>query len=307
LRVLLAALCGFLTLCAGCTNIWVAPTGLDTNPGTEAQPKRTLQGACAAASDGNRVITMKTGSYPEQALPAGCGPGSVVESGGDVLIRAQTPSTVSPTLDVDASDMTLTGLDVDSRALARKAMHIDGDRVTFKDGQVGNTVDNKAIEIWGDDVVIRNTRVHDARIASPDAHMEGIFIVSAQRPVIENNVFERNAIYDVAVTRCTWCSPELPAGQDGRLVGNTFGRSHQCCDLSSWHYSEVAFYPVLPEVRGWTVRDNWFETRADDPSTPANEIRGGVQLQAPWNAGVRCGNTEGPAQGVIGAEWKQPC
>ena len=46
------------------TNYWVAPTGLDTNPGTDAAPFRTLQKALDVATAGT-TINLKAGEYHE--------------------------------------------------------------------------------------------------------------------------------------------------------------------------------------------------------------------------------------------------
>ena len=46
------------------TNYWVAPSGLDTNPGTDTAPFRTLQKALDVATAGT-TITLKAGEYHE--------------------------------------------------------------------------------------------------------------------------------------------------------------------------------------------------------------------------------------------------
>jgi hypothetical protein len=247
---------------------------------------------------------MKGGTYPEQRIPAGCTQTLVVED-GQAIVRATTASSVDPTLDIDSNDVEVRGVTVTSNNVKRKVVHIAGDRVRLSGMDIGNVQDDKALEVWGDDVRIQDSHIHNARLVTPGQHLEGVFVVGAQRLHLTGNRFEGNGVYDVAFTRCTWCSPEGLSPAGGVIEDNFFGLTHQQGG-STWHYAELAFYPYLDAVRDFTVRRNHFET-ANSSCGGSATVCGGVLQEAPWVGGVRCGNTEGPVQGVIGQEWKQPC
>ncbi len=59
---------GLLGALAQATEFHVAPTGNDTNPGTQAAPWRTIQRAADAAQPGD-VITVHDGTYRERINP----------------------------------------------------------------------------------------------------------------------------------------------------------------------------------------------------------------------------------------------
>lgn len=294
---------------AGCTPVWVAPTGLDSNPGTEAAPKRTLQAACAVGSDGQRQITMKAGVYPEQTVPAGCSNTTIGEQ-GDAIVRATSPSDSVPALALNAPDVQVSGIEVDSNALERKSAHISADRVKLQGVKLGHVVNDKPLEVFGSDVEIRDSVIGDADVQPlpgcddvtiPCPHLECLFLVQAERVQVVGNTFHHCGVYDIAITRCTWCSnPPPPIWGQGRLEGNTFFHSEQA-EPGSWHYNEVELYGVQYGTAGWTVKNNAFETRS-----PGNPGQGGIGWDQ-WSGGTRCGNTEFGATGVLDAVWKVAC
>ena len=84
------------TAAAGATEYYVAPSGNDENPGTEAEPFRTIQRAAYTTEAGD-VVTVATGIYREQVelfasgLPdspirfQAAADGCVIVSGADYL------------------------------------------------------------------------------------------------------------------------------------------------------------------------------------------------------------------------------
>ncbi|MBK9207442.1 MAG: DUF1565 domain-containing protein [Anaerolineales bacterium] len=81
---------------------YVSPTGSDTNPGTEAQPWRTIQYAAETLQAGETVL-IRTGEYAEWVRPQRSGeegkpityaayPGEVVTlNGAEIQLPSDTP------------------------------------------------------------------------------------------------------------------------------------------------------------------------------------------------------------------------
>ncbi len=294
----------------GCTPLWVAPNGLDTNPGTEASPKRTLAGACNAAGT-DKIITMKGGTYPEQQITSGCANAQIVES-GEAIIRATNPSDTASTLGVHAAGVSVRGITVSSNNLKRKTIHLGEDAAGFEfaDGSVGNVADDKAVEVWADDVTLEGNSVQDARLITPGVHTECVFVVGANRLTLRNNTFSGCGVYDVAYTRCKWCTPMGPAPVGGLIEGNDFRLSHQDGG-TTWHYNELAFYSHLDgPVQDIDVRNNNFQTAGQNQGCggQGSPPCGGILLEVGWSGGDRCGNTtDGPAPQRLEAVWRTPC
>ncbi len=79
------------------TVYYIAPIGSDANPGTEAEPWRTLQKAADTLTAGDTVY-IKTGTYPERVAPQNSG------SAGNYIVYAAYPGA---TVTLDGSSVTL--------------------------------------------------------------------------------------------------------------------------------------------------------------------------------------------------------
>jgi hypothetical protein len=251
---------------------------------------------------------MKAGVYPEQTVPASCS-STLIGEQGNAIIRATSDSDTIPALALNADDVQVSGIEVDSAQHERKSVHIDADRVKLQGVTLGHTVNDKALEVFGADVEVRDSVLGDADVQPlpgcddvtiPCPHLECLFLVQAERVQITGNTFHHCGVYDIAITRCTWCStPPPPVWGSGRLEGNTFFHSEQDAP-GSWHYAEVSLYPVQYGTANWTVKNNAFEVRTSP------DARGGLDW-GQWSGGTRCGNTEFGASGVLEPVWKVAC
>ena len=72
-----------------------------------------------------------------------------------------------------ASDLTYDGINVDARIVRKQTgLQLSGNRVTFKNAEVGNIADEKNI-VSGDGHVIDNVRFHDV-VMTPTGEAEGM-------------------------------------------------------------------------------------------------------------------------------------
>lgn len=68
--------------------LWVDDDGLDTNPGTEASPFKTIQKASQIAQPGD-IVKIKSGTYREAIFPVNSG-----TAGNEIIYEAETGATV---------------------------------------------------------------------------------------------------------------------------------------------------------------------------------------------------------------------
>ena len=96
LLLLVLAIAAGRPRCGSATELHVAVSGKDANPGTKAAPLRTIQHAAELAQPGD-VVTVHEGVYREQVKPPRGGssnrqadrlPGRARRTGGDSRLRA---------------------------------------------------------------------------------------------------------------------------------------------------------------------------------------------------------------------------
>ena len=140
----------------------------------------------------------------------------------------------------DADNVTFDGLDLDAGARRRPygAVFETGGNsgVTFKNGRIGNVVDEKGALIGGQgspaplNVVFDNVDFHDVVQRSSDVHNECVYAMAAGL-TIRNSTFRNCATMDLFVKRGDWWGQQ-PFGNI-TLENNVFGHS---INGSGWHY-----------------------------------------------------------------------
>jgi uncharacterized repeat protein (TIGR01451 family) len=174
---------------------YVAPTGNNSNPGTEAQPWRTIQKAANTLVAGDTVY-IKAGIYQEQVIPQNSG------SAGNSITYAAYPG---DTVTIDGNSVSLpsyeTGLFV---VEDRSYIRISGLRVINagpNDNNAGIYVDNShhiivennytyntvssGIGVWGGDNIIIDG--NEVELACNDGEQEDITVGGTDTFEIKNN------------------------------------------------------------------------------------------------------------------------
>lgn len=242
MKRLLAALCGLLTLCAGCTQLAV-------HPGPNA-----LQNALDSAAD---LVVLEPGDYGDQRV-----------DGSDAIFLAREGATLR-SLDASGSRLLFSGVDVDGGGAQRLGLHLSGDTLGFHNGSVGNIHNEKGALVSGEDITIDHTRFHDVTV-DEGVHNEAIYAISVQDFTLRDSTFSNIATFDLFLTYPTWWGYDPPPDSGITLEGNHFGKTYKA-DGSVHYFTVMAANTgtgpgfscngdsVLGYIQDWTVRDNVFE------------------------------------------------
>jgi hypothetical protein len=174
---------------------YVAPTGSDSNPGTESQPWQTIQKAADTLVAGDTVY-IRAGTYEEQVIPLNSG------SAGDYITYAAYPG---ETVTIDGSSITLpayeTGLFVveDTNYIKVSGLRVvnagpndnnagiyvdNAHHIIIENNYTYNTV-SSGIGVWdGSDIIIDGNEV---RLACNDGEQEDITVSGTDTFEIKNN------------------------------------------------------------------------------------------------------------------------
>lgn len=153
------------------TTYYVSPTGSDSNPGTEAQPWRTIQKAADTLVAGDTVC-VKAGTYQERVIPQNSG------SAGNYIVYAAYPG---HTVTIDGAGITLPvwwgGLfDVSNKSYIR----ISGLRII----NAGPHLNNVGI------LVDESSHIIVERNTTYNTTSSGIGVWSSDNVIIDNNEVE---------------------------------------------------------------------------------------------------------------------
>jgi hypothetical protein len=270
--------------------LFVSATGSDSNACSSSAPCRSLDRAYAVARTSGDTVSIAAGSYGDQSLPGGT---------KTVTFRAVSGAKIR-SLNNAASNVTFDGLDLDAGGAQQLTFDQSGDSVTFKNGRIGNVVDEKGAILSGTDVTVDNTLFHDVIVHTDGVHNECAYVIVAERIHIRNSTFTNCATMDIMLTYGSWWTPLPPDWGNGVIENNKFYHPRMM-DGQQWHYYGLLWNGAMPSIHGWTVRNNWFETIL--PGQPGSND---ISADKPYQGGVRCGNTQS-TPGVLASVWTQPC
>ena len=173
----------------------VAPDGSDSNPGTEAQPWRTIQRAADTLVAGNTVY-IKAGSYEEQVVPQNSGspgyyiayaayPGhSVTIDGANVSLPEWESGLFELT---DRSYVRVSGLKIQNAGPHQNnvGIYVDGsDHIIIEKNHIYNTV-SSGIGVWNSGNIIIDG--NEVELGCNDGEQEVITVAGTDTFEINNN------------------------------------------------------------------------------------------------------------------------
>ena len=255
-RVTTGVLCALTAalLCAapaaGAATRLVAPGGADSGNCAGA-PCGSLGYAYQQSAAGD-VISIAAGSYGGQSVPAGS---------KQVTFRA-APGAVVRQLGNEASNVTYEGIDIN--AGGQKLLGFfngDASNVTFRNGRIGNIVDEKGVLLGGwsstdsQHVVFDNVEFHDVTQVGADVHNECIY---SQSPglTVRNSTFRNCATMDLMITRGSWWDQPTYGGLT--LENNVFAHSVNGSD-PDWHYYGFLVHGNMGQLTNARIVNNTFE------------------------------------------------
>lgn len=269
------------------TNLLVSAAGNDANPCTQAAPCRSFARAWAVVQNGGTIDV--SGSFGNQFFSGG------YQSAQPCLNKTAgfrgLPGNKVRALHFGCGTLTFDGINVDAGATKTQgaAFENGGTPFTFRNGSIGNVVDEKGALVDGDGIVFDNVNFHDVVIASAGVHSECVYAIAVPGMTVRNSRFRNCAVMDILFTWPDWWNPPPPAYGDITLEGNTFGDPvGSCCSVYVGNTGPGGNTLAARERRNWTVRNNFFE---DAPFADGAAV-----------GGVYCGNT-----GLAPASWTQPC
>jgi hypothetical protein len=296
-RIVLAAFAALLLVVppASAATRYLSPSGSDAGNCLSA-PCATFARAYNQAASGD-VIVVGAGVYPgRQETPDG-GTKSVTFTG--------EPGNKVRQLFNNASNVTFDGLDVDAGAGTPTGAAFEnyGTGVTFRNGRIGNVVDEKGALLGGwsstasMNVVIDNVDFHDVIQEGDGVHNECVYSMSPGI-VIRNSTFRACATMDLMITRGFWWNQ--PAYGGVTLENNVFAHSTNGRE-PRFHYYGVLIHGEMGQLTNARIVNNTFEnwvggfTTAEIDSASgvwANNIGGGWDclpgITYAGNVGKKC-------------------
>jgi len=231
--------------------VFVSATGSDSAQCTSAAPCRSLERAYNVATGGD-VIEVAAGTYPDQRVPEGT---------KSVTFRGVAGNKIRK-LHSFASNVTYDGLDLDAgqTKTTGAVYETNGERnVTFRNGRIGNVVDEKGAMIAGSsntsptNIVFDNVEFHDVLVRTSGVHNECI-MTHAPGLTIRNSTFVRCHTMDVSLGRGDWWG-QPPYG-NVTFENNVFAHS---INGSGWHYYGLAWF--IGKFENARVVNNTFENK----------------------------------------------
>jgi hypothetical protein len=262
-------------------------------PGTDA----SYDAAYNSASAGD-VLELTNGRYGEWDMPSGS---------KQITVRAGLGTRpIFKRLHVYADNVTFDGVHVDAegtKTAPGSPFETHGRHdITFKNGSIGNNIDQMAVLVGGDtastplNITFDNVDFHDA-VMTPQGEAGGVHMecVYSQAPglTIRNSRFRNCSVMDLFITRGTWWGQQRYDGIT--LVGNTFDTPRRvngaCChfysvginDVSDGNFEQFVARNNTTEVvevapgdrRGvWSAGSQTFNGSAESCNTPPSGFRG---------------------------------
>lgn len=262
----------------------VSPTGNDAGSCTTIAPCRTFARAAEVALTGS-TIEVLAGTHGVQKFAGGYGStqGAINKT---LTFHGQAGNKVRQ-INFSSGNFTFDGINIDNSGGAKltgAGLENGGAPMTFKNGSIGNIVDEKGALVTEGGIVFDNVLFHDVNIATPGVHLECIFAAVPEGMIIRDSEFVNCDVMDVFFVWPDWWSPQPPSYGNVVLERNSFGDPNgSCCGI----YVGGTGPSGDRTMRNWTVRNNFF---GDSPAI------------AGQSGGTYCGNT-----GAAPSAWQTPC
>jgi hypothetical protein len=240
--------------------LYISPTGLDTNPCTQAKPCMTLQGGFERAKPG-MIVEALAGQYPRQPLAGGyklprvifrpaAGQDVHVEwvdiTAHDIEIRnfkmngwnANPPTNNVIMRNIDAGPFGIYG--------ATNLKVLGGDYGPSLDPVNGTTPAYIAygllsnVSVGPKNILIDGVRFHDFKIGRPDDHLECLHINGGDGVTIRNSRFTHCDIFSIFFTVAQWGPPATNIMIENNFFDRStaFGDPDKCCTYYSVRFTD---------------------------------------------------------------------
>jgi len=212
---------------SGTAHLWV-----DTNGGScarlasagaynDGQACGSFAAAYGAASSGD-TVRVRPGTYPAQFFAGGVGASQ--GEGTKALTFVGESGNVVRQIHIGSNNLTFDGFNIDAGGVKTSgaAFENSGSSFVFKNGQIGNVVDEKGAVIDGAGAVFDNVLFHDVVLQGAGVHLECIQAYAVPNFTIRNSTFTNCGIMGLSLGYPGWWSPLPPPYSGVILEGNTF-------------------------------------------------------------------------------------
>jgi hypothetical protein len=272
----------------------------------------SAQGATRRLAPGQSFTQAYNAAQPGDVIevPAGVYDAQVVPDGSKAVTFRGLPGNKVRKLDNYSANVTFDGLDIDANFTTPNGAALESHgvpNVTFKNGRVGNVIDQKGALFGGWEktdslhLVIDNVVFHDVYQVGAEVHNECIF---SQAPglVLRNSTFRNCATMDLMITRGDWWGQPTYGGVT--LENNVFAHSVNGRD-PDWHYYGFLVHGNMGQLTNARIVNNTFETPVGGVTTDdihaasgvwANNIGGGWDclpgMTYRGNIGKKCDSSD---------------
>ena len=235
---------------------YLSASGSDTAACSASAPCKSFARAYTVASSG-AVVSVGAGVYGSEFFAGGYG-GSQSQGTKTLTFRGEPGNSVRQ-LHFHSPNLTFDGINVDAGGAQLgdtdgATFENGGEPFTFKNGSIGNVVDQKGAMIDGPGMVFDNVRFHDVVIRTAGVHSECIFASVPEGMIVRNSTFENCAVMDIFFVYPDWWSPLPPVYGNVVLEGNNFG--HPDGTYALYIAKIGTSIPSSAPVNGWRIRNN---------------------------------------------------
>jgi chitodextrinase len=287
----------------GAANLWI-----DTNGGSctrqatagsysDAQACASFAAAYGAAASAD-LVRIRAGSYGAQFFAGGVG--SSQPRGTKTLTFIGEPGNVIRQIHFGSSGLVFDGIRIDAGGTKTSgaAFENSGGSFLFKNGSIGNVLDEKGAMLNGPNMMFDNVLFHDVVIRGAGVHLECIMALWNQGMVIRNSTFRNCGIMSASIGIGDFWSNPPPPYSHVTLENNYWGTSRtensSCCAA----YTLALWATKVPVGSDYGVLDNWRIVRNHF------EAGSGVIVRPRDNGtSVICGNTGS----VPNSTWARAC
>ena len=269
----------------------MSPSGSDTAACSASAPCKSFARAYTVASSG-AVVSVGAGVYGSQFFAGGYG-GSQSQGTKTLTFRGEPGNSVRQ-LHFHSPNLTFDGINVDAGGAQLgdtdgATFENGGEPFTFKNGSIGNVVDQKGAMIDGPGMVFDNVRFHDVVIRTAGVHSECIFASVPEGMIVRNSTFENCAVMDIFFVYPDWWSPLPPVYGNVVLEGNNFG--HPDGTYALYIAKIGTSIPSSAPVNGWRIRNNTLGGPVTSTPQSAQATSSAATPAPPQQAGTKPANT----------------
>jgi len=223
---LLSLAAGFaLSITASAATLYVATSGSDSNPGSQAQPWRTVQHAVDTIAPGDTII-VQAGSY------AGCRIGKSGSSGAVCTLRAESTGAVVVN-SLSPSNRHQSLIEIENFDATTRYWVIDGFEVA---GAPRYGIDLRDTDF----IIVQNCAVHNSGLT-------GIFTAFSYHPLIQNNESYSNGEHGVYQSN----SGDYPTIRGNKLHNNAAAGLHMNGDRNFTPGDGIISFAVVEKNIVW--------------------------------------------------------